>query len=387
MVFRPRRERTIFEKLMTISGIGPKLAVTILSGGSVEELVGAIKRSDLARLTAIPGVGKKTAERIVLELKDKLQEFAEAVQKPGVETDVLSALENLGYSRALVESALQRAANGDRDPAFDVFSNGAPDFDEGMKALKNNMEDRVIAGSMIEEEAPFELSLRPRRSRGVHRPARRQRQPRCRDPGRTKTRRTARSHFVYGPPGLGKTTLASVIANEMGARFRATAGPLIQLKGDLTAILTNLEFGDVLFIDEIHRLQPNIEEILYPAMEDYKLDIIIGQGPSARTHRLDLRRFTLIGATTRAGLITAPLRSRFGMVYRLDFLYRAGAGVHHQAIGGDSQCANHCRRLPRNRQTMPRNAARRKPAAEANSRLRSSQRVPAKSRPRLREMR
>jgi len=105
----------------------------------------------------------------------------------------------------------------------------------------------------------------------------------------------------------------------MGAKFRSTAGPLIQLKGDLTAILTNLEDGDVLFIDEIHRLQPTIEEILYPAMEDYKLDIIIGQGPSARTHRMDLRRFTLIGATTRAGLITAPLRSRFGMVHRLDF--------------------------------------------------------------------
>ena len=119
--FSTRRERTIFEKLMTISGIGPKLAMTILSGGSVEELVSAIKRSDLARLTAIPGVGKKTAERIVLELKDKLRDFAEAVQKPGVETDVMSALENLGYSRALVESALRRAANGDRDPAFDVL--------------------------------------------------------------------------------------------------------------------------------------------------------------------------------------------------------------------------------------------------------------------------
>ena len=119
--FSTRRERTIFEKLMTISGIGPKLAVTILSGGSVDDLAGAIKRSDLARLTAIPGVGKKTAERIVLELKDKLRDFAEAVQKPGVETDVMSALENLGYSRVLVESALQRAANGDRGAAFDVL--------------------------------------------------------------------------------------------------------------------------------------------------------------------------------------------------------------------------------------------------------------------------
>jgi Holliday junction DNA helicase RuvA len=119
--FSTRRERVIFEKLMTISGIGPKLAVTILSGGSVQDLVGAIKRSDLVRLTAIPGVGKKTAERIILELKDKLQEFAEGPAKTAVESDVLSALENLGYLRAHAEAAMRRAVNGDKDPAFDVL--------------------------------------------------------------------------------------------------------------------------------------------------------------------------------------------------------------------------------------------------------------------------
>jgi Holliday junction DNA helicase RuvB len=219
------------------------------------------------------------------------------------------------------------------------------------------MTSRLIAGSMVDEEVPFELSLRPKLlaeyigQQGVKdnldvaiQAARKRGDP--------------LDHILlYGPPGLGKTTLASVIANEMAAKFRSTAGPLIQLKGDLTAILTNLEFGDVLFIDEIHRLQPNIEEILYPAMEDFKLDIIIGQGPSARTHRLDLRRFTLIGATTRAGLITAPLRSRFGMVHRLDFytvrelefIIKRSAEILNAPITADgcNEIAKRCRGTPR----------------------------------------
>ncbi|CQR46959.1 Holliday junction ATP-dependent DNA helicase RuvB [Paraliobacillus sp. PM-2] len=125
--------------------------------------------------------------------------------------------------------------------------------------------------------------------------------------------------LLYGPPGLGKTTMASIIANEMGVEFRTTSGPAIEKAGDLAAILSSLEVGDVLFIDEIHRLPRSVEEILYPAMEDFCLDIVIGTGPSARSVRLDLPPFTLVGATTRAGLLTAPLRDRFGVLSRLEF--------------------------------------------------------------------
>ena len=181
------------------------------------------------------------------------------------------------------------------------------------------MNDRVVAGGRVDEDAQYEAGLRPRSLDEYIG------QDRVRDNlevsiEAARGRSEALDHvLLYGPPGLGKTTLAYVIGNEMGVSVRATAGPVIEKPGDLAAILTNLQLHEVLFIDEIHRLAPAIEEILYPAMEDYELDIMIGQGPSARSVKVPLQRFTLIGATTRAGLLTAPLRARFGIVHRLDF--------------------------------------------------------------------
>jgi Holliday junction DNA helicase RuvB len=188
-------------------------------------------------------------------------------------------------------------------------------------------EDRIISARPLDDEQTFELNLRPKLLR-EYIGQQQVKENLAIAIAATRSRGEAMDHvLLYGPPGLGKTTLAAVIANELGVGLKLTSGPVIQIKGDLTAILTNLKEHDVLFIDEIHRLQPQIEEILYPAMEDFKLDLIIGQGPSARSVTLSLPKFTLIGATTRAGMITPPLRSRFGIVHRLDFYSDQELGI------------------------------------------------------------
>jgi Holliday junction DNA helicase RuvB len=180
-------------------------------------------------------------------------------------------------------------------------------------------DSRVITPSRVEEDAQFEAGLRPR-TLDEYIGQERVRENLVVSITAARQRGEALDHvLLYGPPGLGKTTLAYVIGNELGVAVRSTSGPVLERPGDLAAMLTNLKEREVLFIDEVHRMPPTIEEILYPAMEDYQLDIMIGQGPSARSVKVPVPRFTLIGSTTRAGLLTSPLRGRFGIVHRLDF--------------------------------------------------------------------
>ncbi len=218
-------------------------------------------------------------------------------------------------------------------------------------------DDSLLTPAPLDDDAQYDAGLRPRKLDDYIG------QDRVRENlevsiAAARQRGEALDHvLLYGPPGLGKTTLAYVIANELGVAVRTTSGPVIEKPGDLVGILSNLQSREVLFIDEIHRLQPVIEEILYPAMEDFEADIVIGQGPGARSVKLPIERFTLVGATTRAGLLTAPLRARFGIVHRLDFyteadikeIVRRSARILSVELVGDSanEIARRSRGTPR----------------------------------------
>ena len=188
-----------------------------------------------------------------------------------------------------------------------------------MDKLMTMSDSRVLSAQPLEDEIQTELSLRPRRLKEYIGQQKVKANLEISIEAARKRKETLDHVLLFGPPGLGKTTLANIIANEMEATIRSTSGPALEKPGDLVAIITNLEAGDMMFIDEIHRLPAPVEEVLYSAMEDFYVDVVIGQGPSARTLKVEVPRFTLVGATTRAGLLTSPLRARFGIVHRLDF--------------------------------------------------------------------
>ena len=301
--FTTIEEKNMFMQLISVSGVGPKAALSILSVTTPAKFAVAVITNDVKTITKASGVGPKMAQRVILELKDKMKTDELEIDFEDESDDILSdnrseaisALVVLGYS----SNDAQKAVKGIDGSLFDE-------------------DERFVTSDFISEDAEIEVGLRPRNLSEYI--------------GQEKAknnleiyikaaleRREALDHvLLYGPPGLGKTTLASIIANEMGVNIRITSGPAIEKAGDLAAILTNLSEHDILFIDEIHRMSRTVEEILYPAMEDYALDIIIGKGPAAKSIRIDLPKFTLIGATTRAGLLTAPLRDRFGVISRLE---------------------------------------------------------------------
>ena len=313
--FADRSERELFVQLLAVSGIGPKVALAIVSGSPAAELRRAIVREDSARFQAIPGIGKKTAERIVLELKEKLGDPALAPAAEGSgEHHVVArdALVELGWSLLDAERAL---AEVDHD---------LPPEERVRLALKRSRMNatQFLTPEIREDEEELERSLRPRRLDEFVGQARVKEQLAIALEA-AKGRGEALDHvLLVGPPGLGKTSLAHIIREELGVGIRSVAGPALERK-DVAAILTAVEARDVLFVDEIHRLSRAAEEILYPALEDFRLDIVMGQGTAARTLTLDLPPFTLVGATTRTGLLTSPLRDRFGMTFRLDY-YEAG---------------------------------------------------------------
>jgi holliday junction DNA helicase RuvB len=225
------------------------------------------------------------------------------------------------------------------------------------RMMQQRQPQRIVSGQPFDEDARIEASVRPKHLDEYIGQKRVKENIQIAIEA-ARSRDEALDHvLLYGPPGLGKTTLAQIIANELNVPIKTSAGPLLERKGDLTAILTSLEAKEVFFLDEIHRLQPAVEEVLYPAMEDFRLDLIIGQGPGARIHPFPLGHFTLVGATTRAGLITAPLRSRFGIVHRLDFyepedlliIIHRSAKILSIPIeeGGAEEIARRCRGTPR----------------------------------------
>ena len=288
--FKSKEEKEIFLKLISVKGLGSKMVMPILASSTPGEIIDAIENENIAYIKQFPKIGDKLAKQIILDLKGKLNINVNNTTNGLNNNEELSEiLKKLGYK------------------------------EQEFKWVNNTMKENIIRNVEIKDDGFLDNSVRPevlseyigqedvKENIKIFIEA-------------AKIRNEVLDHvLLYGPPGLGKTTLAYIIANEMGTNIKTVNGPSIEKAGDLAAILSSLEEGDILFIDEIHRIPKFIEEILYPAMEDFSLDIIVGKEGNNRSIKIDLVPFTLVGATTRIGNLTSPLRDRFGIVSKLQF--------------------------------------------------------------------